>query len=50
MYGILREGDKINGYFQESEEFMRQQSAPVLAAALKGMFVTAAHLRLTNSD
>jgi len=47
LIGILNEGDKANNYFKNSESFIRSQGGPVLAAALKGMVVVAAHKRMS---
>ena len=46
MIGILNEGDKVNHYFKNSEWYIRSQGGPVIAAALKGMVVVAAHKRM----
>jgi hypothetical protein len=46
LIGILNEGDKVNHYFKNSERYIRSQGGPVIAAALKGMVVVAAHKRM----
>lgn len=50
LLSILNAGDKSNYYFNDSEWYIRSQGGPVVAAALKGMVVVAAHQRMMYSQ